>query len=51
MTHYGLKEGYWKVNGRKAYIQLLMGKWHYFIVLGGWKLLLDSDRVTKLEVT
>ena len=49
MTHYGLKEGWYKVNGRKSYIQLVMGKWHYYTVLSGWHLLLDSDRVGKWE--
>jgi len=45
---YGLKEGYWLVNGTKAYVQLILGKWHYFIVLRGWKRLMGNEKLEKI---
>jgi hypothetical protein len=47
MVHYGLKEGYYMIDGQRGYVQRLLGKWHYFIVLRGWKRL-RNERLEKV---
>lgn len=46
---YGLKEGYYMIDGQRGYIQRILGKWHYFIILRGWKRLLGDERIEKIK--
>ena len=42
MTQYRLREGWYMINGDKCFVQLLLGKWHFWKLLTGWKLLRDE---------
>jgi len=49
MSHYNLSEGYYMIDGQRGYIQRILGKWHYFIILRGWKRLLGNEKIEKVR--